>query len=152
MAKAVWNGFLRLSLVSCPVRLSPAIAESKGPRLEQLNGRTGNPVTQQFLDAKTGDVVAADAVAKGAAVEGGSYVALSEKELAGLSEEPSNIIDVMQFVPAGRVDRALLETRYYIYPEDELASDTLHAVWVAMQRSSRVGIGRVHLAERGRFA
>ena len=51
MPEAVWNGFLRLSLVSCPVRLAPATSDAHNIRLDQLNSRTGNPVAEQFVDA-----------------------------------------------------------------------------------------------------
>ena len=37
MAEAVWNGFLRLSLVSCPVRLAPATSDAHVIQLDQLN-------------------------------------------------------------------------------------------------------------------
>jgi DNA end-binding protein Ku len=65
MAEAVWNGSLRLSLVSCPIYLSAATSDAKRIKLNLLSARTGNPVTEQFVDAKTGDVVAADALVKG---------------------------------------------------------------------------------------
>ena len=44
MPDAVWKGFLRLSLVSCPVSLAPATSDARTIRLDQLNSRTGNPV------------------------------------------------------------------------------------------------------------
>jgi hypothetical protein len=99
MADAVWNGFLRVSLVSCPVALSPAVKEGNGVRLDQLNARTGNPVTQQFLDAKTGVVVPSDALAQGCQVEGGGYVAISDAELATVAGEPSDVVELALFVP-----------------------------------------------------
>ena len=49
MPRASWNGFLRLSLVSCPVYLSPATSEAKRIRLNQLNAETGNRVAQQLF-------------------------------------------------------------------------------------------------------
>jgi DNA end-binding protein Ku len=107
MADAVWNGFLRVSLVSCPVALSPAVKEGNGVRLDQLNARTGNPVTQQFLDARTGVVVPSDALAQGCQVEGGGYVAISDAELATVTGEPSDVVELAQFVPRDQVDRTI---------------------------------------------
>ena len=49
MAEAVWNGFLRLSLVAAPVRLTPATTDANVTRLDQLNAGSGNPVAQQFV-------------------------------------------------------------------------------------------------------
>ena len=65
MAEAVWSGSLRLSLVSCTVYLTPATSNASRVKLDLLSARTGNPVTEQFVDAKTGDVVAPEALGKG---------------------------------------------------------------------------------------
>jgi DNA end-binding protein Ku len=150
MPQATWNGFLRLSLVSCPVYLSPATTDKRRVHLDQLSARTGNPVTQQYVDARTGDVVPPDALIKGYQFEGGRYVSLSDSELQALGKEPSKIIDVDHFVARDEVDRLYLGDIYYLYPDGDLASDTVHAVRLAMQRSGRVAIARVQLADRER--
>lgn len=150
MAEAVWNGFLRLSLVSCPVRLAPATSDAHVIRLDQLNSRTGNPVTQQFVDSRTGDVVAADAVVRG--YPGGSgYVTISDSEYETLSADTSNLIEVAHFSPSDQVDRARLETSYYIYPDGPLAADTLAALRLAMRCSGSDAIAYVRLGERERM-
>src|ERR1700678_3738043 len=99
MAEAVWNGALRLSLVSCPVYLSAATSNSPRIKLDRLSARTGNPVTEQFVDAKTGDVVAADALVKGYEYEKSRYVTVTDDELSNLGSGIGNIIDLEQFVP-----------------------------------------------------
>ena len=47
MPRASWSGFLRLSLVTCPVYLTPATTEAKRIRLNQLNSKTGNRLSQR---------------------------------------------------------------------------------------------------------
>jgi Ku protein len=151
MVEAVWNGFLRLSLVACPVRLAPATIDAHVIRLDPLNSRTGNPVTPQFVDARTGDVVAADAVVRGYATGASTYVTVSDRELETLGGSDRNILEVAHFSPRDQVDRARLETSYYIYPDGELAADTLEAVRVAMRRAERDAIGYVRLGDRERM-
>src|SRR5260370_15973581 len=151
MPEAVWNGFLRLSLVSCPVRLTPATSDADSIRLDQLNLRTGNPVALQFVDSRTGDVVSADAVLKGYQAVGSGYVTVADSELEALASEPPNVIEVAHFAPQGQVDRARLEASYYIYPDGQLAPETLEAVRLAMQRSGRDALAYVRLGERERM-
>src|SRR5215470_14848752 len=83
MPRASWNGFLRLSLVTCPVYLVPATTEAKHVRLSQLNAETGNRVAQQLVDSKTGDPVDRDQIDKRYECEGGA-----------LSQLPMTIIDL----------------------------------------------------------
>ncbi len=151
MAEAVWSGFLRLSLVSCPVRLAPATSDAHAIRLDQLNSRTGNPVTPQYVDSRTGDVVAADAVVKGYKSAAADYVTISDSELETLADAAANIIEVAHFSPRDQVDRVRLETSYYIYPEGQLAADTLEAVRLAMSRAGRDAIAYVRLGDRERM-
>jgi DNA end-binding protein Ku len=145
MAEAVWSGALRLSLVSCPIYLASATNESKRIKLERLSARTGNPVAEQFVDAKTGDVVPAEALAKGYEFETSRYVTLSEEEVAKLGAGAGNIIDIEHFVPRDKIDRLHIEDTYYIHPDGELAADTVHALRLAMQRSGRAALGHIQL-------
>ena len=152
MAEAVWNGSLRLSLVSCPIYLSAATTDSRRVTLELLNGRTGNPVTQQFVDAKTGDVVASDALVKGYEFDKSRFVTVSDDELKNLGSGVGNIIDLEQFVPRAQIDRIYVDASCYIHPEGPLAADTVHALRLAMERSGRAALGHIRMGDSERPA
>jgi len=55
MPHAYWSGFLRLSLVSCPIYISPATSERERISLHQINPKTGNRIRLQPVDAETGE-------------------------------------------------------------------------------------------------
>ncbi len=114
MAEAVWNGSLRLSLVSCPVYLSAATSNSPRIKLDLLSARTGNPVTEQFVDAKTGDVVASESLVKGHEFENSRYVTLTAEELGKLGGGSGNMIDLEHFIRRDQID--LLHRRYLLRP------------------------------------
>jgi len=92
MPRASWNGFLRLSLVSCPVSLVPATTEGKRIRFNQLNAKTGNRVQQQLIDSKTGEVVDRDDIVKGYEYDRGRYATISDDELKALQIESSKML------------------------------------------------------------
>jgi DNA end-binding protein Ku len=123
MPRASWNGFLRLSLVTCPVYLAPATTESKRIRFNQLNAETGNRLKQQLIDAETGEVVERDRIAKGYEYSRGQYVTVDDEELKALQIESSKIIDLGQFVSRDEVDPVYLDTPYYVHPDGELAAE-----------------------------
>lgn len=150
MAEAVWNGSLRLSLVSCTIHLSPAVNESKRIKLERLSARTGNPVTEQFVDAKTGDVVTSEALVRGYQFESSRYITVSEEEIAKFGGGGANIIDLEHFVPRHQIDQLHIDDTYYIHPDGQLAADTVHALRVAMQRSGRAALGHVWIGDSER--
>jgi DNA end-binding protein Ku len=151
MPRASWTGFLRLSLVSCPVYLSPATSEAKRIRLNQLNAETGNRVKQQLVDAETGEVVERDQIVKGYEYDRGRYVEISDDELKELQIESSKIIDLDQFVDRGDVDPVYLDAPYYVYPDGELADEAFRVIGEAMAHKGKVGVGRVVLSSRERL-
>lgn len=151
MPRASWTGFLRLSLVSCPVYLSPATSEAKRIRLNQLNAETGNRLKQQLVDAETGEVVERDQIVKGYEYDRGRYVTISDDELKELQIESSKIIDLDQFVGRDEVDPVYLDAPYYIYPDGDLADEAFRVIGEAMAKKGKVGLGRVVLSSRERL-
>jgi DNA end-binding protein Ku len=150
MPRASWSGFLRLSLVTCPVYLTPATTEAKRIRLNQLNSRTGNRLSQRLVDSKTGEEVSRDQIAKGYEFDRDRYVTISDEELKDLQVESSKIIDLDRFVSRDEVDPLYLDTPYYIYPEGELAAETFRVIGEAMGHTNRVGLGRITMSGRER--
>ena len=151
MPRASWNGFLRLSLVTCPVYLAPATTEAKRVRFNQLNEETGNRVAQQLVDSKTGEPVDRDHIVKGYEYERGRYVTITDEELKELQIDSSKIIDLEQFVDRGGVDPIYLDTPYYVHPDGELAAETFRVISEAMEKTNKVGLGHVTLSSRERL-
>ena len=80
-ARAYWKGYLKLSLVTCPVVLYPASSESEKTHFHQINRKTGNRLRQQMVDEKTGHVVEGKDKARGYELKPGSYVEIEPDEL-----------------------------------------------------------------------
>ena len=72
--RAYWKGYLRLSLVSCPIQLFPATSEREKVRFHQINKNTGNRIRYQKIDAESGDEVASEDIVKGYEIYKGEYV------------------------------------------------------------------------------
>jgi DNA end-binding protein Ku len=151
MPRATWNGFLRLSLVSCPIYLTPATSEAKNIRLHQLNPETGNRVKQTLVDSETEEPVERADVVKGYEYERHQYVVIPDDELQALKIESSQSVDLDRFVKRDDIDPLYLDTPYYVYPDGKIAIETFRVIGEAMEESGRVGIGRIVLSSRERM-
>jgi DNA end-binding protein Ku len=151
MPRATWNGFLRLSLVSCPIYLTPATTETAQIRLHQINPGTGNRVRQQLVDAETGDPIERSEIVKGYEYERNQYVVIDDEELKALQIESSHTIDLDRFVKSDEIDPLYLDVPYYVYPDGKIAVETFHVIGAAMTETGQVGIGRVVLSNRERL-
>jgi DNA end-binding protein Ku len=150
MAEPTWNGFLRLSLVSCRVFLSPATSDRKWVRMEPLSAATGNPVIPGYVDARTGAAVTTESTVQAHQYENGRYVQVSESELRTLAGPPSQVIDIDSFIPQGSIDRLFFESFHYVYPDEPLANDTLFTLRTAMLRKGQMGLGHMFAGGRQR--
>jgi len=150
MPHAYWSGFLRLSLVSCPIYLSPATSERERISLHQINPKTGNRIRLQPVDAETGEELDRADLIRGYEVEKGQYIEITKEELAGLKIESSRVLELSRFVEREAINELYLDTPYYVYPENAQAEEAYHVIAAALAESDRVGIGRIVMSQRER--
>lgn len=146
-----WKGYLKLSLVSCPVALYPSSSTSERISFHMLNGETGNRLKQQYVDAETGDIVERDERVKGYEIGKGDYVIVSDDELADVKIESSHTIDIGKFVPKTEIDPLYFDNNYYLTPDDKVGEEAFACIREAMRKRDMVGIARVVLFGRERM-
>ena len=146
-----WKGYLKLSLVSCPVALYPAASSSEKVSFHMLNGETGNRLKQQYVDSETGDIVERDDRVKGYEVSKGDYIVVSDDELADVKIESSHTIDIEKFVPKTEIDALYFDNNYYLAPDDKVGEEAFAVIREAMERRKMVGIARVVLFGKERM-
>ncbi len=147
MPRPYWTGQLRLSLVSCPITLSPAINEAEHIRLHQINPETGNRISLQPVDAETREPVERDKLIKGYEIEKGRYVELANEELEALKIESSRVLDLTAFVDRASVEPLYINASYYVHPEKG-GEEAYRVIAQAMTGKRKVALGRIVLSTR----
>jgi DNA end-binding protein Ku len=147
--RANWKGYLRLSLVSCPIVLYPATSEAEKVHFHQLNKATGNRLHFQKVDAETGEVVSADDIIKGYEIgKGKGYVEVTDEDLEALDIESTRTIDIDQFVPRDEIDDLYIDRPYYIVPDGKVGQQAFAVIREAIKERGMVALGRVVLSTR----
>src|SRR3984957_14128398 len=149
--RAYWKGYLKLSLVSCPVKLFSATSSTAGKiSFNMLHKDTLNRVQQKYHDPELGEIDRADLV-KGYQFEKDRYVVVTNEELEAVEIESSKTIDIDGFVDAGDVDAIYLDSAYYLAPDGPIAEETFSVILEAMRRVNKVAIARIVLSGRERL-
>jgi DNA end-binding protein Ku len=149
--RAYWKGYLKLSLVSCPVKLYSATSASAGKiAFNMLHKDTLNRVQQKYHDPELGEIDRADLV-KGYQFEKDRYVVVTNEELEAVEIPSSKTIDIDGFVDAGDVDPIFLDSTYYLAPDGPIAEETFSVILEAMKRVNKVAIARIVLSGRERL-
>lgn len=113
-----WRGYLKLSLVTCPVQMMPATSESEKVRFHTLNRQTQNRVVSHYVDSVTGKEVREEDEVKGYQRGEDEYVILEDEELENVALESTKTIDITTFTPRDRIEWIWLDTPYYLSPND----------------------------------
>jgi DNA end-binding protein Ku len=147
--RANWKGYLRLSLVSCPILLYPATSETEKVHFHQLNKATGNRLHFQKVDAETGDIVTGDETIKGYEVgKGKGYVEVTDADLEAIDIESTRTLDINQFVPRDEIDDLYIDRPYYIVPDGKVGQQAFAVIREAIKKRGMVALGRVVLSTR----
>jgi len=145
-----WKGYLKLSLVTCPVTMVPAISESAAVRFKMVNGVTGNPVESRYIDAVTGQPVPPDQQVKGYERAEDQYVTLEDEEFEAVALESTRTIEVDRFIPAADIAWIWYDTPHYLLPGDKVGLEAFAVIREAMRQSGLAGISRLVLQRRER--
>jgi DNA end-binding protein Ku len=145
-----WKGYLKLSLVSCPIALYPATSAAERVSFNQINKNTGNRIRYKKVDAETEEPVEPADIIKGYPVEKNVYVTLEDEELEALQIESTHTIEIDKFVPRKQLDERYYDSPYYVVPNDTVGQDAFAVIRDAMKGKGMVGLGRVVLSKRER--
>jgi DNA end-binding protein Ku len=150
-ARPYWKGYLRVSLVSCRIRLYPATSERQKIRFHQINKKTGHRIKYCKLDAETGEQVGDEDIVMGYEVDKGYYIEVTDDELAAIAIESKHTIEIDQFVPRNEIDDLYLNNPYYITPDGDVARQAYAVIREAMKKEEMVALGSVVFTTREHF-
>jgi len=146
--RAYWKGYLKLSLVSCPVALFPASSEREKIRFHQINKATGNRIKYRKVDAETDEDVDTSDIVKGYEVGKGEYIELEPEELEAVAVESTRILEIDEFVPMKEIDELYLNNPYYIVPDGDVGQQAFAVIREAIRKEGMVALGRVVFTSR----
>ena len=146
--RANWKGFLRLSLVTCPVALFPATSETEKISFNQINRNTGHRIKYLKVDADTGDEVSAEDIMKGYKVDSDTYIEIDKDELENIALESTRTIEIDEFVPKSDIDQRYVIRPYYLVPDGKVGHDAYAVIRETIRNMDMVAIGRLVLTNR----
>lgn len=145
-----WQGYLKLSLVTCPVAMTPAVTGAEKLRFHILNQATGHRVVSRYVDAGTGKEVDDEAQVKGYPVGADEHVMVEDEELEAVALDSTRSIDIERFVPAGSIDPMWMDKAHYLAPSDEVGEEAFAVIRKAMEATGTAGLSRLVLYRRER--
>lgn len=148
--RPIWQGHLRLSLVSCPVALFGATSRASDISFHMINPETNNRIRMIPTDPDSGPVERSSLV-KGYEIEKNRYVIVTPKELDAVKLETTHTIDIERFVDEGDIDRLFWNAPYFLVPNEKTGVDAYVVIREALEETGRIALGRVVMHTRERL-
>jgi DNA end-binding protein Ku len=146
--RAYWKGYLKLSLVSCPIALYPATSSSERVSFNRINKKTGNRLKQQQVDAETGEPVEKEDIGRGYEIGKGQYLQIEDDEIEKIRIESTHTIEIDSFVPRPEIDDRYIDSPYYVAPTDQVGQEAFAVIRDAIREKGLVALGRVVVSRR----
>ena len=148
--RPTWQGYLRLSLVSCPVALYTATSRTGEVHFNMLSKETHNRIRMIPTDPETGPVERSDIV-KGYEIEKGHYVVITDEEIKNVRLETTRTLDIERFVDDADIDRLYWNDPYFLAPDGDLAVEAFSVIRESMKKAGKVALGRLVMHQRERL-
>jgi len=145
-----WKGYLKLSLVSCPIALHSATSSGERVSFRQINKKTGNRLRQQLIDDVTREPVDPEDKGRGYEYAKNAYLMVEDEEIDAVEIESTHTLEIDRFVPRKQIDERYLDSAYYIVPDDKVGQEAFAVIREAMRGKEMAALGRLVLAKRER--
>jgi DNA end-binding protein Ku len=145
-----WKGYLKLSLVSCPVALYAGTSATERVSFRRVNRRIGDRPRQRFVDKVTRELIEGDDRGRGYEYAKNAYGPVDDYELDAIAIESAHTIDIDSFVPREQIDQRYLDDPYYLTPSEQAGQEAYAVIREAMRGKRMVALGRIVLAMRER--
>lgn len=150
MPRPLWEGHLKLSLVSCPVALYSALSRTGDIHFHLLHKKTHNRIRMVTMDPDLGEVPRSDLV-RGFEVSKNQYVVVTPEEIAEVRLPSTREIDIEEFVDADSIDRLYWNDPYFLVPSGKTGIEAYIVIRDAMEKQNKVALGRLVLHTRERI-
>ena len=148
--RAFWKGYLKLSLVTCKVAMTPATSEREKVRFHTLNRETGNRIVSRYVDEGSGKPVAEADEGRGYQTGDDSYVLVEDEELDDIALETTRTIDIESFVPRDTIGWVYLDKPHYLVPDDAVGAEAFAVIRSAMEDTGTAALSRLVMYRRER--
>ncbi|HSS75347.1 MAG TPA: Ku protein [Thermoanaerobaculia bacterium] len=149
-ARPFASGMISFGLVSIPVKLYSTGESAAGIQLNMMHKKCGSRVRQQYYCPVDNEIVGRDEMVKGYEYSKNQYVLFTEEELKALIPEPTNAVEITEFVPLERVDPLYYEKSYYLGP-DKGGDRPYRLLAEAMKRTGRAALARYSARGKDQF-
>ncbi len=145
-ARSTWKGYLKVSLVTIPVKVFPATESAAALSFNQLHAECQTRIQLKKWCPTCDREVPNAEIVKGYEFEKGRYVVMTDEDIQKVRVESTRVIDLAQFTDVADIDPIYVDKAYYLAPDGPVAAQSFAVMREGM--AGKAGIGKVALYGR----
>lgn len=143
-----WKGYLKFSLVTCPVVMTPAVTDGERVRFHLINAKTGNRLVSVYRDSVTNEIVDKDDQTLGYPLNETDFIPIEDEDFEAVQLETSRTIEIDNFIGADDINPIWLNRAHYLTPSDKVGEEAFCVIRDAMIKSKTNAVARLVLYRR----
>jgi DNA end-binding protein Ku len=143
-ARPTWKGYIKVSLVTIPIRVYPATESAATISFNQLHAECQTKIQQKKWCPTCEREITSAEVVKGYEFEKGRWVVVNEEDIAKVRTESTKVINLVQFTDVDAIDPMYVDKAYYLAPEGPMASDAYAVMREGMKGKAGIGKLAIH--------
>ncbi|MCD7439269.1 Ku protein [Streptomyces lincolnensis] len=148
--RSIWNGAISFGLVSIPIKLVNA-TESHSISFRQIHTEDGGRIRYRKVCELEDREVTQSEIGKGYEDADGTIIPITDEDLAHLPLPTARTIEIVAFVPAGRIDPLQMDAAYYLAAGGAAAAKPYTLLREALKRSQKVAVAKFALRGKERL-
>jgi DNA end-binding protein Ku len=144
--RSTWKGYLKVSLVTIPIKVFPATESADTLSFNQLHAECQTRIQQKRWCPHCEREVPNSDLVKGYEFEKGRYVVITDEDIQKVRVESTRVIDLVQFADDTAIDPIYVDRSYYLAPDGGVAAEAFAVMREGM--AGKAGIGKVALYGR----
>jgi len=146
--KTIWKGYLKVSLVSIPIKMYNATTRGKSIRFHMLHDKCNSRIRQEKVCPQCERPVDNDEIVKGYEYGKGMYVVVSDEEIQKAQKEKTDAIEIVKFVDNDQIPPIYFFDSHFLVPDGKAGSESFAVFRKAMEDTGKSGLGKVVLRNR----
>ena len=146
--RTIWKGYLKIRLVSIPVKMYNATTRGKSVSFNLLHEKCSTRIRQEKVCPKCGKTLDNDEIVRGYQYGKDMYVIVEEEDIEKAKKESTDFIDVIRFVADDQIKPIYYDASHYLIPDGKVGEESFALFQEAMERKKKSALGRVVIREK----
>lgn len=146
--RAVWKGYLKVSLITIPIKMYTAITRRRSIQFHQLHRKCNSRIKQESSCSSCNEKITKEEIVRGYPYGKDSYVVITDEEIQQAQKASTDSIDILKFVDDSKIHPIYYSDSHYLVPDGKVGVEAYALFHKAMATTKKAALAKVVMRNR----